>query len=213
MPGVAVGMSSAGSGVGISDADDRERLTDAVTRAAAEGGYPGIAIEQIALDAGLTVEAFEHHFTGKEQCMLAAHDRFVERMFEHIDAACEGVEAWPQRVKITIEAGFEFVAELEAVARLFVVDAVGTGPAEMDRRCASIERAASHLKQGRLLYPATADLPEAMERTLVAGVVMIASVQLLEEEGSRLPELSGEAVEMVLTPYVGTRRARRIAAA
>ena len=50
-----------------------------------------------------------------------------------------------------------------------------------------------------------------MERTLVAGVVMTVSIHLLDEDASRLPELGSETVEMVLTPYVGTRRARRIA--
>lgn len=213
MPAVALGKSPASSKIGNPGSEVRERLTDAVTRAATEGGYPAVDVAQIARYAGLSVEDFERHFDGKEQCLLAAHDRFVERMLEHIDAACEEAEDWPYKVKLAIEAAFDFVAELEAVARIFVVDAVGSGPAEVDRRCASIDRAALHLKHGRLLYPATADLPDAMERTLVAGVVMTASIQLLDEDASRLPEFGSEAVEMVLTPYVGTRRARRIAAA
>ena len=54
-------------------------------------------------------------------------------------------------------------------------------------------------------------MPDPTERTLVAGVVMIASIQLLAEEADRLPRLAPEAVEMVLTPYVGARRARSLA--
>ena len=88
-----------------------------------------------------------------------------------------------------------------------------TGPAAVERRCASIDSAALRLKHGRLLFPAAAGMPMPIERTLVAGVVMIASVQLLSEEADQLPGLAPEAVEMVLTPYIGARRARSVATA
>ena len=189
----------------------RERLTDAVTRVATECGYPSVDIEQIAQYAGVSVEEFHRHFESKDQCLMAAYDRFLERMLEHIDEACEDAENWPEKVKRTIESAFDFVAELHGGARLFTVDAMRAGPAALERSCNSVASAALRLKHGRLLFPAAADMPEPTERTLVAGVVMIASTQLLGEEADQLPRLAPEAVEMVLTPYVGARRARFIA--
>ena len=50
-----------------------------------------------------------------------------------------------------------------------------------------------------------------MESTLVAGVVMMASSHLLAEEADMLPGLAPEAVEMVLTPYLGSSAASRAA--
>jgi AcrR family transcriptional regulator len=211
MPEVAVGIRGTGAEITSPTPDVRERLTDAVTRAATECGYPAVDVEQIAQYAGVSVEEFNQHFEGKDQCLLAAYDRFLERMLEHIDEACEEAENWPEKVRCTIESAFDFVTELDGAARLFAVDSMRTGPAAVELACSAIDSAALRLKHGRLLFPAAAQMPDPTERTLVAGVVMIASIQLLSEEASQLPHLAPEAVEMVLTPYVGARRARSIA--
>jgi AcrR family transcriptional regulator len=213
MPDVVVERVGTGSEVARMSREDSERLTDAVTRIASEGGYPSVDIEQITSSAGLSVDAFHEHFSNKDQCLLGAYDRFLGDMLEHIEEACEEATDWPEKVKITIEAGFDYVVELEAVARLFVIEAMNTGAAGVERRCASIDSAALRLKHGRLLYSRSADYPDAMERTLVAGVVMIALTHLLSEDAGSLPGLVPETVEMVLTPYVGSRSARSIATA
>jgi AcrR family transcriptional regulator len=213
MPDVVVGRENTGAVVDSTTREDSERLTDALTRIAAESGYPSVDIEQISESAGLPVDAFHEHFPNKDQCLLLAYDRFFADMLEHVEEACEGATDWTDKVKITIEAGFDYIVELEPVARLFVVDAMRTGAAGLERRCASIDSVALQLKHGRLLHPTSADYPDAMERTLVAGVVMIAMTHLLSEDADSLPSLAPEAVEMVLTPYIGSRRARRIASA
>lgn len=211
MPDVAVGIQGTGAEIAKPISEVRERLTDAVTRVATECGYPAVDVEQIAQYAGVSVDEFHRHFESKDQCLMAAYDRFLERMLEHIDDACEGAENWPEKVKLTIEAAFDFVAELRGPARLFAVDAMRTGPAAVERSCSSITSAALRLKHGRLLFPSATNMPEPTERTLVAGVVMIASIQLLSEEADQLPRLAPEAVEMILTPYIGARRARFVA--
>jgi AcrR family transcriptional regulator len=211
MPDVVVGRETTGAEVESSSREDSERLTDALTRIAAESGYPSVDIEQISASAGLPVDAFHQHFPNKDQCLLLAYDRFFADMLEHVEEAFEGTSDWIDKVKITIEAGFDYLVELEPVARLFVVDAMRTGAAGLERRCASIDSVALQLKHGRLLYPASVDYPDAMERTLVAGVVMIAMTHLLSEDADSLPSIAPEAVELVLTPYIGARRARSIA--
>lgn len=213
MPDVAVGIQGTGVEVFSTPREDSERLTDALTRIAAESGYPSVDIEQITDSAGLSVDDFHEHFPNKDQCLLLAYDRFLAQMLEHIEEACEDAPDWPAKVKMTIEAAFDYIVELEAVSRLFAVDAMKTGAAGAERRCASIDSAALRLKQGRLLFPRAADYPDAMESTLVAGVVMITLTHLLSEEADRLPDRAAEAVEMVLTPYIGPRRARSIALA
>jgi hypothetical protein len=50
-----------------------------------------------------------------------------------------------------------------------------------------------------------------MERTLVAGVVMLATTYLLGEEANRLAGVQAELVTMVLTPSLGIERARQVA--
>jgi AcrR family transcriptional regulator len=211
MPDVVVGREKTGAEVSSSASEIRERLTDAVTRVATECGYASVDVERIAQYADVSVEEFHEHFATKDQCLMAAFDRFLERMLEHIDEACATSETWPEKVKLTIESAFEFVTELHGGARLFAVDALSIGPAAVERSCSAIDSAALRLKHGRLIFPGAANMPDPTERTLVAGVVMIASIHLLSEEADQLPLLAPEAVEMVLTPYIGARRARHIA--
>lgn len=190
----------------------RERFTDGVTRAAVDYGYAEVDVERIAKYAGLPASEFDRHFDSKDQCFLAGFDRFLERMREDIGDACESTENWAEKVELAIRTAFEFVAELEPVARVFVVDAARIGEAALERRHEAIESAARILKHGRLLYPRAAELPDATERTLVAGVVMIASTSVLHEDAGDLPEFVAEATEMVLAPYLGTESARLLAA-
>jgi AcrR family transcriptional regulator len=213
MPDVLVGRESVGDKIAEPSAEVRERLVDAVTRIATESGYLAISVERITRSAGLQADDFYRHFDSKEQCLLAAYDSFIQRLTEHVGEACESAESWPEKVKISIEASFEFVFELEGVARMFVVDAMRIGPAALDRKCASIDAAALRLKHGRLLYPASGEMPDITERTLVAGVVMLATVHLLAEEAADLSRVAAEATEMVLAPYMGPREARWLATA
>ena len=188
--------------------DGRDRLTEAATRIATERGFEALDAEQLARAAGLTLADFHRHFDNVDQCILAAFDQFLERLLEHVAEACEDIPGWPERVRATIVAGFEFVAELEPVTRLFAVDAMRAGPGVVERQLSAIERGADLLKEGRKLYPVAAELPDSMERTLVAGVVMFATTYLLGEEASRLAEVQSDLVAMVLTPYLGLERAR-----
>jgi AcrR family transcriptional regulator len=219
MPDVAVRRESAGGefvdppGEVYDAAQIRNRLTDAATRVASETGYLGFDVDDIVRSAGLSVREFHRHFASKEQCMLAAYDRFLERLLAHVDDACGPAVSWPENVKAATQAAFEFVRELESVARMFAIEATRIGPAALDRKCASIESAALRLKRGRLLYPAADRMSEPTERTLVAGVVMLVSILLLGEEGGRLAEMESDAVEMLLTPFIGVEEARAVAIA
>ena len=213
MPDAVLGREFPGAKEKAVSREDRLRLTDAVTRASAECGYEAVDIERIALYAGLTLEDFHAHFDGKDDCLFAALDCFLDRLSGHIDEECRAAGNWPEKVKIAIESGFEFVAELEGVCRLFVIDAKRAGPAVIELTSAAIDRGAIHLKQGRLLFPRSAAMPNATEHALLAGVVSIVSAHLLAEEAHLLAGLAPEAVEMVLTPYVGSSKARRLAAA
>jgi AcrR family transcriptional regulator len=192
--------------------EERERLTDAVTRIAAERGFRGIDAEHVARRAGVPVEEFHRRFGSVDQCVMAAFDRFAENLLQQVDEACEEAVYWPDTVRRGVEAAFEFIVELEPVARLFAVDVARVGPAAIECKQVSIERAALRLKHGRLLYPAAADLPDALERTLIAGVVTNVTAHLLREERELLAEAEAEAVEVLLAPYIGVDRARFAAA-
>jgi AcrR family transcriptional regulator len=198
-------------GLLVSGADGRNRLAEAATRIAAERGFDALDTEQLVRATDLTLADFHRHFDNVDQCILAAFDQFLGRLLAHVSEACDGIADWPETVRAAIVAGLGFITELEQVTRLFAVDAMGAGPGLVERKLSAIELGADRLKQGRELYPGTAEFPDSMERTLVAGVVMLATTYLLGEEANRLAGVQAELVTMVLTPYLGIERARQVA--
>jgi len=191
----------------------RERLIAAFTRTVAERGYETVTVERVVSQAGLTVEDFHRHFSDRDQCLLAAYDDFVVRLMTHVEAACKGEDDWVDSIKAAIGAGLGFFGELASTSRFFMVEAMGSGPAAIERRFATIDLLAEPLRRGRELYPAAAALPAATEQTLVAGIVLLVSVHLLAEDLDALSRLEPDVVELVLTPYLGRREAQRVSGA
>lgn len=212
MPDVVVGRDPAGGEVD-STLGERERLIDAVTRVVAERGFRGAEPDRVAHSSGLSTETFFRHFASVDHCLLTAYDRFVEELLLEVDEACAGSTDWAEQVRVGTRAAFELLAELEPLARVFAVDVARIGPAGLERRRGSVERAARRLKHGRLLHPAAAGLPDALERTLISGIVSNVTDYLLHEEREGLAEIRVEAVEILLGPYLGPDRARLAALA
>lgn len=211
MPDLVVGRDPAAGPIGDDLlSEDRERLIEAVTRLGTERGLTAVDPALIAASAGLEREDFERHFETADQCLLAALESFLDRMFQHIDATLgDGAEDWPGRVRTTVAACFEFIEEVEPVARLFAVDAARTGAAGIECKCRMVEQAALRLERGRLLYPDARSFPASMERALIAGSVTIVASKMLE--GGRLSEVEPEVAELLLIPYVGAAEARALA--
>jgi hypothetical protein len=144
---------------------------------------------------------------------MAVGEAFEAQMIERVGTAYARTDDWAEAIRAAIEAGFELVGERRPQAREFAATVLAGGPAGLEAGCAAIGDAARRLRQGRLLHPAAASLPEGTERTLVAGVVMLAAVHLLGEDRSGLAAVEAEAIEMVLAPYLGVPRARELASA
>lgn len=162
----------------------------------------------MALYAGLSVDDFYASFQSGDQCLLAAYDNYLRRLLSHVAAAAESEPDWLAKVAASVSAGLGFVAELGPVSRMFAIDALSLGPAAIEQAHAAIERGARFLRHGRELYPAAAELPASLEQTLLAGQAFAVSLRLLAEEPLALPRLRSEMVEVLLSPYVGTERAR-----
>lgn len=188
---------------------NRERLIDAVTRLGTERGLSAVDPALIAASAGLGYEDFQRHFETADQCLLAAMESFLDRMLQHIEEACAGVDDWPGRVRTTVAACFEFIEEVEPVARLFAIDSARTGAAGIECKSRIVEQAAVRLERGRLLYPEAQTLPPSLERALIGGSVTIVASTMLE--GARLCDVEPEVAELLLTPYLGAAEAHALA--
>jgi hypothetical protein len=115
-----------------------------------------------------------------------------------IETACIAEAAWPARVAAGIRAAFAW--------------ALAGGKGGFARYERMVSYVAELLAPGRAESDHGERLPEITERAMASGVAMLVAQRLTMGRESELPALAGEAIQFVLTPYLGTAGARHAAA-
>jgi hypothetical protein len=128
-----------------------------------------------------------------------------------IESACAAASGWPEQVAAGIRAAFEWVAAEPAAAQLLTNDALAGGSAGYERYERMIAYIAELLAPGREQASHGGRLPEITERAMASGVAMIVAQRLSLGQEAELPGIAGEAIQFVLTPYLGGSEARRVA--
>ena len=190
-------------------AGERGKIVTAIAKAVAEYGYAQLTVEQVLSHAGVTAEEFEAHFGSLEQGLIAAQEDFLERLRLEVAAACDLDRAWPDNVRAALHAALAYVADANAMARAFAVEATAASLVASERQYSALETLANLLREGRRIYPGAAEMPPAIERALVGGVASIISDRLLSEEPQALIDLEPQLAEFLLVPYLGRAEASR----
>lgn len=129
-----------------------------------------------------------------------------------IEEACRTQLGWPQKVTAAIDAGLRFAAADPAAAQTLTNEALAHEVDGITRH----ERMLAYLREG--LIPGRAErpegerLPEVTEQAMAGGVVMLVAQRVDRGKQAELPAIVGEAIQFVLTPYLGADEARRIGA-
>ncbi|MDR0345290.1 MAG: TetR/AcrR family transcriptional regulator [Nocardiopsaceae bacterium] len=117
-------------------AAQRERLLRAVIAAVSENGFGEITVADIVRGARVSRASFYAHFTGKEDCFLAATREGGALMIDRVAAAARRVppDASPEhRLQAGLGAFLEFLASEPAFARAFYIDMPAAGPRAVQR--------------------------------------------------------------------------------
>jgi AcrR family transcriptional regulator len=186
-------------------------LIDAFTKIAAERGFANATIREISAEADVSERVFHRYFPTKGHCLGAAYDAFLERLMEQVEEAAGPGLDWPARVKAAATAALVFVSETSSRARFFAVEAPSAGPLILDRHVTAVSRIVLLLRAGRQYRPEAAGLPELTEPVLIGGAASLIGALLLREEHSGLLDLESGLVEVLLTPYLGSEGARKVA--
>lgn len=192
---------------------ERDLLVAAAERALAEHGARRISVERIVRYAQLPESTFYDHFADLAEVLLPANQAFFERLSAEMAEACEGVEAWPLRVRASLVAILSYLAEAHGLARALMIEAAAISLAACQHQLAALDRFATLLSDGRRRYPRAAALPAPAERVLVGGIASLIAAHLLAEEPRALRGLEPDLVELALAPYLGESEARRVARA
>jgi hypothetical protein len=124
--------------------------------------------------------------------------------------ACGQEDAWPAKVAAGVRAGLRLAAAEPAAAQALTNDALAGGTDGIARHERLLEYLGEQLQRGREEGPGGEHLPDSTERAVAGGVVMLVAQRLDQGKAKELPALAPEAIQFVLTPYLGAAEARRV---
>jgi hypothetical protein len=104
-----------------------------------------------------------------------------------------------------------FAAADPVAAQTLTNEALAHGPDGIDRRERLIAYLAERLLPGRQESSDAERLPEFIERALAGGVVALVGQRLDSAKEKELPAIAADAIQFVLTPYLGAAEAARVA--
>jgi AcrR family transcriptional regulator len=185
--------------------NQRDRIVAAMIRTVAERGYHATTVKEVGALAAISRTTFYEFFDSKEDCFFATYDIVAEFLTDTIAAAGAGEKPWPARVRAELSALLEALAANPDLVR-FALTAPGFAGGEVaERQRQFLSSLREALTAGR---PGNARKPTlTSEEALVGGLVALIAEKVDVGEGAELPELAPDLTELVLTPYLGRKRA------
>ncbi len=185
--------------------NQRERLIAGTISAVAAAGFRETTVTQIAAAAGVSRRTFYSYFQTKEECYFATFDLLEEHLFAAI-AAASG-ESWTAAVRARIAALLAVFGTNPVLVRFAVVVPPAAGGEVMERNPRLLMRIVEALAAGA---PAGGGYSSATEVELEAMAGALAAVLAAEVRSGGREQLEAtfpEIAELVLSPFVGRRRA------
>jgi AcrR family transcriptional regulator len=193
---------------GVVAESQRERLLNGVVEAVAEHGYNEATIGRITAAAKVSRRTFYEHFSGKEDCFLAAYAMVDEHVRRSVLRAADQDEPWPEQIRERLSILLSVLSHDAAVARFYLVEPLVAGGEPAARYREAMQLLAEAVRPQQAL----ADMDvEVRDQALIGGVVALISRRLKGGQAERLPELLPDLTELVLAPYLGREAARRFA--
>jgi hypothetical protein len=141
-----------------------------------------------------------------------AFDRAFARLQVRVETACAAEPEWQLQVAAAVRAALAFAAHDPRGARVLTSDALAAGREGYARYDRMLAHFGERLLPGRGMRPEGEYLPEITEKAMTGGIATIVANRVDTRRERELPALAAEATQFVLTPYLGTEEARRIAA-
>ncbi len=122
----------------------REEILTQAARLFAQHGYSGCDTSRLCEAIGVGKGTVYRHFPSKRALFLAAADRVMRMLREHVDASVDGVDDPFERIRLGIRAFLAFFAEHPAFVELLMQERAQfkdrTRPTFMEHREANVKR-------------------------------------------------------------------------
>ncbi len=125
--------------------------------------------------------------------------------------ACAEAPDWPEKVALGVRAGLAFAAADPTAAQALTNEALAHGGEGVARYERLVSYLGERLHPGRDERRGGRELPGITERAMAGGVLTLVSQRIDQGRAGELTELAPEAIQFVLTPYLGASEAKSVA--
>jgi AcrR family transcriptional regulator len=195
------------------EANQRERILDAVADVTSLTGYASMSVEDIIGAAGVSRRTFYDSFKSKEDAFLTAYEEIGQEMFRRVQAAYAGSDTFAHGVIACLRAFLEFAAAEPRYADMCIVEVLVAGQAAIERRNSVMKVLAELLHAGAQTIPGAGHPPPLVAETIIGGMYEIVYSRVLEGRTAELVDLFPELAYAMMLPYLGHEVAEREVAA
>jgi AcrR family transcriptional regulator len=191
----------------------RDRILDGAIDVFAKRGYQAATIDNIVDASKSSVGSFYVLFEGKGDCMLRCYDRIVEDARARLLEAAPAGSPWAERVSAGLWELLTLIAEQPLAAKVALVEVQTAGEPALRRYEETSQEAVAFLRRGREEKASAEALPPALELVTASGITWLLHQYLVGGRAAEVTSLHAELTDLVLSPYVGEKKAARLIAA
>jgi AcrR family transcriptional regulator len=124
----------------------RERILNAAIKVFSDKGYHDTRVDEIVAESETSKGAVYFHFPSKQRIFLALVDEFAGLLESKLREAIAREPNGVRRVNAALRIGLATFGEYQALAKIFLVQAVGLGQAFEEKRLQILDRFADVIK-------------------------------------------------------------------
>jgi AcrR family transcriptional regulator len=188
----------------------RARIAGPAISVFARRGYHATTVDDIVPAAKTSVGSFYSLFKGKEDCFLRAYATVIAEARQALAASHPAEAPWPGQVLAGLRTLLGLIAADPDRARVALVEAQAAGPTALRLYEQTLSEVTAFLAKGRVLASKSRKLPDSLEQTTAGGMAWLIEHRLVHGQGPEVEGLFAQLAELVLEPYLGEKRARRL---
>jgi AcrR family transcriptional regulator len=189
--------------------NQRDRISSGMIQVVVDRGFQDASVTQIVTAAGVSRRTFYNYYSDKAEAFFEVYAEVTDFLCTAMAEAGEGRRGWPARVRAEIDTLLGALAANPDLVRFSLVAPPAAGGEVAAAYREFLQRLLAVLVEGR---PTRVKKPApAAEYGLVGGLAGLL-VAAAERGGAKALEALGpDAVELVLTPYLGREAAAKAA--
>jgi AcrR family transcriptional regulator len=193
----------------VVEANQLERILDAVLDVASLTGYAAMTVEEIIGTAGVSRRTFYDHFKNKDQAFMAAVETVSEKLIVRLKETIDASETFADAVRDALGVLLRFFAEEPRYADLLVVEVLAAGPNGIAARNQVLKAFADMIDHASKRHPTTRQPSSLAVETIIGGIYEVVFARVIQGQTAELPALLPDLAYALMQPYLGDAAAKR----